>query len=252
MINMTKMDLGRTMLFFGIPGFLMYLGVYFVQPFLAEMGVPAILSWPLLIWGPVIILFLLVTYPFLSNSTNEKFSRRFRFRKPSQKQWGVIVVGFLGIQILELLLSPSGAFLSRYAVFAIPANIPELFNPHFQIESGLTTLFGVPLQGKWWMIGFWLGWLLINIGCEEVLWRGYALPLQEKYFGKYAWLVNGLSWNLLIHFFMRWNVITLMPISLMIPYLVQKHENTWIGVALHGAGNTLVFILIIPGILGST
>ena len=252
MMSMTDMNLTRTLLFFGIPGLLMYLGVQFIQPVLTEIGVPLIISWSLLIWGPIILLFLLIVFPYLSKSTDVKFSQRFRFKKMNQKQWMVVVVAFLGIQLFELLLSPTGALLSTYGGFALPPNIPELFDPNLQIENGLTTLYGIPLKGKWWLIGFWLGWLLINIGCEEILWRGYALPLQERYFGKYAWLVNGLSWNILIHFFMRWNVITLMPVSLIIPYLVQKHENTWIGVVLHGAGNTLVFVLIIPGILGST
>ena len=53
-------------------------------------------------------------------------------------------------------------------------------------------------------------WLIVNIGCEEILWRGYALPLREKVFGKYA----------------------------------------WIGVIIHGTGNLLMYVLLIPGVFG--
>jgi membrane protease YdiL (CAAX protease family) len=48
---------------------------------------------------------------------------------------------------------------------------------------------------------------------------------------------------------MRWNFIVLMPISLISPYLVQKYKNTWIGVIIHGTGNLLVFVILIPGII---
>ncbi len=105
------------------------------------------------------------------------------------------------------------------------------------------------VNGAWWLIVYWLGWVVINIGGEELLWRGYALPRQEKVFGRYAWLVNGLCWNLLFHFFMNWNVLVLMPISLTIPYLVQKYQNTWIGIYIHGIGNLLFLLVLIPEIM---
>jgi membrane protease YdiL (CAAX protease family) len=92
----------------------------------------------------------------------------------------------------------------------------------------------------------------VNIGGEEILWRGYALPLQEQAFGKHAWIVNGLCWNLLIHAFMWWNYIVLMPISLAIPYLVQRYRNTWLGIYIHGFGNLLVLAVLIPSIAGWT
>jgi membrane protease YdiL (CAAX protease family) len=249
MMKTGKMNLMSSFLFFGIPGLLMYLGVYFLAPVLARHGVPRIVSWPVLIWGPIVVLSIVVLALFFRKPNRQSFKQRFRFRRLTKKQWLIALGAFVGVQVLELALSPTGAFFSQFQFFALPEGIPNFMNPTFKIEEGLSQLFGVSVKGNWWLILFWLGWLTINIGCEEILWRGYALPLQEKYFGKYAWLVNGICWNLLIHFFMKWNFLVLMPISLTIPYLVQRYKNTWIGIIIHGIGNALVFVLLIPGIM---
>ena len=60
MIKNTSMNLSQSLLFFGIPGLLMVLGVYYLVPVLTQQGVPSIVSWPVLIWGPVIVLFAIV------------------------------------------------------------------------------------------------------------------------------------------------------------------------------------------------
>lgn len=244
------MTLFGSLLFFGIPGLLIAAGLYFLAPILTQSGVPRIVSWPLLIWGPVVILFVIVFVSFINTQNPSSFKERFRFRKLTQKEWFITIGAFIVVQILETILSPTGAFFAKFSFFSLPEGIPDLFNPNFQFEDGLTQLLGVPVKGNWWLLLFWAGWLIVNIGCEEILWRGYALPLQEKYFGKYAWIVNGICWNLLIHFFMRWNFLVLLPISLIIPYLVQRYQNSWIGVIIHGTGNLLVFVLLIPEIFG--
>ena len=249
MIKTEKMNLLSSLFFFGVPGLLMYLGIYFLAPILTQHSVRRIVSWPVLIWGPVVILFLVVLASFFLNPNRESFKEQFRFRKLTKKQWLIALGAFIGVQVLELTLSPTGALLSQFQFFALPEGIPDFFNPTFEIEKGLSQFFGISVKGNWGLILFWLGWLIINIGCEEILWRGYALPLQERYFGKYAWLVNGICWNLLLHFFMRWNFVVLIPVSLAIPYFVQRYKNTWIGVIIHGIGNALVFVFLIPGIM---
>ena len=245
----SRMSLWHSILFFGVPGLLMFVGVFYVEPVLSQKGLPSIVIWPLLIWWPIVALFFGILILFFRQAERQSFYQRFRFHRLSKKELGITIGAFLGVQLGELVLSPTGRWLSQFRLFSVPQGIPDLFNPHLELEHGLTQLFGVPLQGHWWLLVFWAGWLIVNIGCEEILWRGYALPLQERYFGKYAWLVNGLCWNLLIHWFLRWNCIALLPISLIVPYLVQKYKNTWIGVIIHGTGNLLVYVLLIPGIM---
>lgn len=242
-------SLTNSLLFFGIPGFAAFLGVYYLVPVLEAQGVPLIASWSFAIWAPMVVWFIWFVGREVFRPGSLAFSQRFRLRRISPRQWLLILGAFVVLQLAEILLHGTSAVLARFAFFAPPPVIPELFDPQFQLEGALTEFMGIPTKGNWWLVAFWLGWLIVNIGGEELLWRGYALPLQEKVFGKWAWLVNGLCWNLLFHFFMRWSVLTIMPISLLIPYLVQRYQNTWIGIVLHGAGNLLVLVVLIPGIM---
>ena len=64
---------------------------------------------------------------------------------------------------------------------------------------------------------------------EEFVWRAFMLPRQEVAFGEKAWLVNGVLW-LLFHAAFPWQVlVTLVPITLILPYVVQRRRSTWPG-----------------------
>ena len=244
------MNIYRSLYFFGAPGLAIFLGLYVGVPIAATYGIPLIVSWTTALWLPIIVQLAWIIYHLRKSVEQTAFLSIFRLRRLRRQDWLLIFFAFLAIQICEVLFSPTGRYLAEFSFFSTPPVIPELFDPQLKMEAGLSTFFGVPVKGNWWLVVFWLGWLVVNIGGEELLWRGYALPLQERAFGRYAWLVNGLCWNLLIHAFMRWNFITLMPISLAIPYLVQRYQNTWIGIYIHGLGNLLVLVILIPSIAG--
>jgi membrane protease YdiL (CAAX protease family) len=89
---------------------------------------------------------------------------------------------------------------------------------------------------------------LVNIFGEEIVWHGYALKRMELHFGKSAWLINGVLWNILVHFFIRWSYISLIPVSLIVPWICQKTNSFWPGVIIHGMGNVIVYFIIIPGV----
>jgi len=99
------------------------------------------------------------------------------------------------VLIGEEVLTSTRVFLSQYMFFQAPDFYPDLFKPNYEIKLPLTSFLGVGLPGNGTMLWLWLIWLTVNIGCEELLWRGYALPRMGKTFGKWAWLVNGLLWN---------------------------------------------------------
>lgn len=244
------MNLSQSMLFFGLPGLAILLGVYLGIPILTEYGIPLIISWSVVLWTPILLLLMLVVLKVGRTIPISAWRHRLRLERMELRHWIVVLVAFIALQICELALSSSASILAELSPFPVPTVLPELFDPGFNPEAGLETFFGVPVAGNWWLIGFWLGWLVVNIGGEEILWRGYALPLQEKVFGNKAWILNGLCWNLLVHAFMWWNFLTLMPISMAIPYLVQKYKNTWIGIYLHGFGNLLVLVILVPSIAG--
>ena len=244
------MTFRQSLLFFGGPGLAILIGLYVGVPIAVGFGIPLIIAWSVALWLPIVLLLALVLYRFRRVPLRALFGQRFRFRRLQRQEWLVVLAAFVLIQALELLLSSSGAYVWDHSFVSTPSIVPALFDPRSDIGQGFSTFFGVPVEGNWWLIAFWLGWLVINIGGEEVLWRGYALPLQERYFGRFAWIMNGLCWNLLVHAFMYWNFLTLLPISLAIPYLVQRYKNTWIGVYIHGAGNLLVLADLVPSIAG--
>lgn len=247
-VRTDSMNLSQSLLFFGIPGAAIYLALYVGVPYASAFGVPLIVSWTIGLWLPVVILLLWVLISFHTSSSPVGFRARFRLQRLTTANWVVIAVAFIVVQLCELGLSGSAFYLAQLPFFSTPPHLPELFDPNLDIANILPTFFGVETEGTLWLLGFWLCWMMINIGGEELLWRGYALPLQERFFGRFAWLINGLCWNMIIHAFMPWNMLTLLPISLTIPYLVQKYQNTWIGIYIHGFGNLLVFVLLVPSI----
>jgi membrane protease YdiL (CAAX protease family) len=120
-----------------------------------------------------------------------------------------------------------------------------------QLEEGLHPWFMAfePLgPGRYWILGAWLPFFVLNIVGEEFVWRGVALPRQEVAFGKRAWLVNGILW-LLFHAAFPWQVlVTLVPITLILPYVVQRRRSTWIGVVIHAGFGAMGFIALAFGL----
>jgi membrane protease YdiL (CAAX protease family) len=247
------MNFKSSLLFFGIPGLMMFLAVQWLVPVLVDRRVPIIAAYFLAIWGPIIVLFAIV-FKHFSHSRKERsegtFKEYFNLKPLKGKAWLWVAGGLVVAQVLEMLLSPSSKLLAKLPLFEPPQVLPEFFSPFFDPSADLTTFMGEPVKGNWWLILYWCLWLVVNIGGEELLWRGYALPRQKKVFGRWAWLVNGIMWNLLIHLFFRWNFITLVPVTLIVPYLCQKLDSTWPGVIIHGTGNILVFVILIPAIIG--
>ena len=52
--------------------------------------------------------------------------------------------------------------------------------------------------------------LIFNIVGEELWWRGYIFPRQEKQHGRFTWVLHGLLWTL-FHAFKWWDLIGLVP-----------------------------------------
>lgn len=103
--------------------------------------------------------------------------------------------------------------------------------------------------GRYWILAAWLPFFVANILGEEFLWRGVLLPRQERRFGRFAWVVNGIG-----HLFLHWSMgvsvlITLWPTALILPYVVQKRQNTWVGVVLHAALNGPAFLAVLFGLV---
>ena len=102
--------------------------------------------------------------------------------------------------------------------------------------------------GRYWILSAWLPFFVLNIVGEEFVWRSIALPRQEVAFGRRAWLVNGILW-LLFHAAFPWQVLlTLVPITLVLPYVVQRRRSTWAGVVIHAGFGATGFLALAFGL----
>jgi len=158
--------------------------------------------------------------------------RRLRFRKMKGRDWlwsiaAVLLTGILSTLVMTALETITGAV----------AHQP----PFMQFE---------PLSsGRYWILGVWLPYWLLNIMGEEILWRGVIFPRQEIVFGKYTWLFHGFCWSL-FHLPFGWQLfLTMLPILFIQSLAVQKTKNTWVGVLIHAVINGPSFIAISFGLL---
>ncbi len=102
---------------------------------------------------------------------------------------------------------------------------------------------------EYWLFLAWLPYFFFNIVGEELMWRGYLLPRQTAALGRYAWLLNGALWAI-FHVGIGWRIaIILLPIEFIVPYVVQKRQNTWLGIIIHGLYNGSGFVMVALGVV---
>lgn len=237
----------ETLLFFCIPGAWIYLNMRVLLPVLLSFGWHQSISVYLCLWLPIILEAMVVLAIF--RKSEQKFEDFFWFSKLSKRDWVLVALGFVFVQLSEVGTKALTMAVPALSIGSAPSFYPDLFQPDYLPIIPLQSFMGMTLKGNWYAALFWVFWLLANIGGEELLWRGYALPRMESYFGKWAWLVNGLLWNIVIHGFMSWTWISLIPISFIVPYLSQKTRSMWPGIVIHGLGIFLVFLILIPSII---
>lgn len=216
---------------------LMYGMTHYLIPYLSnKTGQETILFW-FIVAALGIFLPLVITGVFILKSEGYRFSKstwqkRLRFRRINGKDiaWslaGLVVVGILSALIMKGL----GLLIGKFD-----------HSPAFMSFEPLS-------KGRYWLLLVWLPYWVMNILGEEFLWRGVMLPRQELAFGKYTWLVHGTGWGL-FHIAFGWQLlITLIPLLFIQSYIVQKTQNSWVGVMMHGGLNGPSFIAICFGLI---
>ena len=137
-----------------------------------------------------------------------------------------------------------GGLIGMAVASAVLIGIARVLDPRF---LPIPPFMEVPSGNLFWIFLGWIPLFVCNILGEELLWRGYLLPRQELVFGKSAWLVNALLW-LLYH----WSInlpamVGIVPTTLIVPWIVQRRQNTWVGILIHGTFNAVAFILTVTG-----
>ena len=118
---------------------------------------------------------------------------------------------------------------------------PDLSLPSMHVEP-LT-------QETLWVLLAWLPLFFFNIAGEELWWRGYMLPRQERSHGEAAWIVHGVG---LIVFHLPLGIpltIIALPVLFGLPFVVQRRRNLWTGFIVHGFFNAGGFLSVAFGAL---
>ena len=164
--------------------------------------------------------------------TKETFVDRLRFRPMTRRDWRYSLLALVVIGLLT-----SGIMIAMQVLFS-----------DFNHTPSFMTLDPLSPE-RYWLLFAWFPYWLLNIGGEEFFWRGVLLPRQEKIFGDKTWILHGTGWAI-FHIAFGWQLLVmLLPLLYIKPYVVQKTQNTWTGVFLHGVINGPSFITIALGII---
>jgi membrane protease YdiL (CAAX protease family) len=218
-------------------GILLFVSTKYLIPYLSEVtGQETILFW-FIVAGLGVFLPLVITAYFILKSegysiSKETWVNRLRFTKVTKNDLIWSIGSLIVISILSILV------MKGLEIFAGKYN----HSPSFISMEPLSS-------GRYWLLGIWLPYWILNILGEEILWRGVMLPRQEIAFGKYTWLIHGIGWSL-FHIAFGWQLlITLIPLIFIQSYVVQKTKNSWCGVIIHGVINGPSFIAIAFGLM---
>ncbi|MEB2282117.1 CPBP family intramembrane metalloprotease [Lysinibacillus xylanilyticus] len=62
---------------------------------------------------------------------------------------------------------------------------------------------------------------------EELMWRGFFLPIQQDIFGNWAWVVNGLLWAWGYSCLSEVAFYHMLPSMLIASWITQFTHSTW-------------------------
>ena len=231
----------QTLLLFGIPSAIFVIVCRVLIPELTQnYQLHPALSWfigGLLVFLPLFLLALYLTQKDGFRTKSEIFNR-LRLRKMSARDWKYTLISTVIIMML------TGAIMGISKFIHLQFGIPE-------IETTPSFMKFEPFQGnERFLLLVWLVMFFFNIFGEELMWRGYILPRQEVSLGKWAWIFNALPWMLFHVCFGIQLMILLIPIIFILPFAVQKTQNTTVGIYIHTLVNGPSFILISLGIIG--
>ncbi len=216
---------------------LLYYMTKYLIPFLSMVtGQETILFWFIVaglgVFTPLIIIAIMILKYEGYKISKSTWIKRLRFRKILVKDLIWSIVGLILITLFSgMIMKVLELIIGKFD-----------YSPTFMSFEPLT-------KGRYWLLLVWFPYWILNIFGEEFLWRGVMLPRQEIAFGKYAWLIHGLGWEL-FHIAFGWQfLIILIPTIFIQSFIVQKTKNSWNGVIIHGGINALSFLSICFGLI---
>lgn len=247
LVQVDQMSVSKQLLHFVVPALVMIFSIYLFIPFGMSKGLSEYESFILSHTIPMVLLFVfaLSIYKYRNASKNmHGFTKRYRMSKPTIID---ILSGFLLFVLLMVgygIFSQLSFILIENGVIPLPDYIPAMIDPRvaFSIDS-LEDMVGSPISGNGMILWSYTIMLIFNVVGEELYWRGYLLPVQERTFGSKTWIVHGLLWTL-FHGFKWWDLIGLLPVCLSISYVAQKRQSIWPGLIAHFLFNGIALVMI--------
>lgn len=242
-----------TIVYWAIPAGSLCVAHYILVPSFVERTRQPYLVAYLMAWVTSMVLFFvaaLVAYRVEGNPFEWKtFAVRYRLRNMSGRDW-IWTIGVFGFVIASYFgLGFTASWLARWSLFAPHPIFPPEFGPGGADARIQGTFMGTAITGLGWLaIVYLFGWFF-NVAGEELWFRGYILPRQEKAFGKHAWIANGLMFTL-NHIWQPWNLLLILPGALAGAFAVQRRKNTWILIISHGLANAIALVVIILNAFG--
>jgi membrane protease YdiL (CAAX protease family) len=237
--------LTASLLPFAVVGVVLWTGTRVLAPSLERIGTVRPLAFSAGLYLPFALLGALALMLAWREVGSRALARRLRLRHPGPSGWwltaGVLVV----TSVLEAALAPTALRLAALPSFRVPDTFPAPFDPAASLSLPPQTYLGMPIEGAGWLAPLAVVGLVANIAGEELFWRGWLLPIHERIWGRRAWLAHGLGWLLLVHAFMPWAWIALLPTTLAVPWLAQRTQSTWPALVVHGAGNAAFAGLVV-------
>jgi membrane protease YdiL (CAAX protease family) len=222
---------------FGAGALLLFLTTRIAVPaFVSATGAETVVMWflaaSIVVFGPLLLTAALLLNRERGPGRLDSLGARLWLRPMHGDDW-LWAVG--GLAVVGVLTGGIGAALGML-------QDERNFHPSFMAFEPLG-------PGRYWILGAWLPFFVLNIVGEEFVWRGVALPRQEVAFGRWAWLVNGILWWL-FHAAFPWQVLlTLAPITLILPYVVQRRRSTWAGLVIHAGFGAMGFLVLALGLV---
>jgi len=166
----------------------------------------------------------LVAYVVEGNSLDwSSFRHRLRLYNMSRREWKWTFGGLLTGILLSLVATVLASQVYNLLKFTPPDIFPS--GPMMNLPLGAFVLF-------------------MNIISEELWWRGYILPRQERQHGRYTWAIHGVLWAF-FHAFKWWAVPFMLFTTWIIPFVTQRTGNTTPGIIIHLVINGLGILLMV-------
>lgn len=234
-----------SLLYFGIPCALFSASILGLLPWMIRQGHSVLFTFFVTFGLPLAAMLAaaLVWYRREGHPwTWSAFRDRMRLRQPTVSDW-VWAIGLVGFVIVApRFWAPVAQLFAGIRFYTAPSEFVTVMTG---VQDG--TFGGLDMTGRWDVLALMtFSLIVLNIGGEELWWRGIILPRQELAFGKWTWLVHGMLWNL-FHFFYHTSlasVVSYMVSTLSIAFVAQRTRNTWPGIIAHIVGNSAVLTVL--------